>query len=253
MWYPTILMLLPTMSYGYGSEMHRYLGNQVQHQLNITNIPFSNLADDSVWADIVKRKPNYAWSRQLHYIDINECNNNECNTNECVIDKYCDNNCIYTAILNETNTLYMEGYNEESFKFLLHFLQDLFQPMHVYGPYRGGNDLHIRVIRNGSVKNTNMHYLWDTIFPVHYLHATNSTELLVDKLYNFDNMNTYGLYLASIIVDMSEMSCRASYLKSTTIDFDNYYSKFEKEFRDLLQKFINFSISTFKFALKIEN
>jgi hypothetical protein len=253
MWYPTILMLLPTMSYGYGSEMHRYLGNQVQHQLNITNNSFSNLADDSVWADIVKRKPNYAWSRQLHYIDINECNNNECNNNECVIDKYCDNNCIYTAILNETNTLYMEGYNEESFKFLLHFLQDLFQPMHVYGPYRGGNDLHIHLIRNGSVKSTNMHYLWDTIFPVHYLHSTNASDLLVNKVYKFDNMNTYGVYLARIVMDMSKMSCRASYLKSTTIDFDNYFSKFENEFKDLLQKFINFSTSTFKFALKIEN
>lgn len=246
-----IFLFSAKVCYGYGGEMHKYLGNQIQ--LNMKELPSSNLAQDSVWADSIKRQAKYSWSRQLHYIDIEECSYErdidieECSS-ESVIKKYCNNNCIYTAILNETNTLYMEGYKQDSFKFLLHFLQDLFQPMHVYGPYRGGNDLHIQLIKNGSIQNTNLHFLWDTIIPMHVLHVTNGSELKVDNLYNFNSMYDYSNHLQTIILKMSDLSCRASDFNRTTIEFDAYYMRFQEEFQNVLQEFINFSISTFKFA-----
>jgi hypothetical protein len=250
--------ILPWISLcnGYGGEMHKYLGVQLSNNINMDehlsksiafNISNEAMKKYSVWADVIKRQPKYLWSRSLHYIDINECERARSN-----LTKVCENSCIYTGILNETNTIYMEGTNMESFKFLLHFLQDLFQPMHVYGPYRGGNDLQIILKTNGSMKRTNLHYLWDTIFPLHYLNNVNSTILTVKQIYTFKSMYDYNIMLRKIILQVSKVSCKVtkSHLKSSVIDFDKYFKDFKGDFGELLQEYINFAISTCKFIFE---
>jgi hypothetical protein len=242
-----MLLFLPSCV-GYGADMHRYLGVQLYNNIGSSlNITRDDIKQYSVWADIIKRKPQYTWSRPLHYIDMNECGNAN-------IGRYCENNCIYSAILNETNTIYMERKNNditESFKFLIHFLQDLFQPMHVYGPYRGGNDFHVTVKMNNSIKKTNLHYLWDTLFPLYYLRKNGTTDLRVTETYNFSSMLEFEAKLQYYIYNMNKISCKVSDLKSSMIDLNEYYNRFKYDFGYLLQNYINFAVSTCQFIFYI--
>lgn len=136
--------------FAYYQTTHRFLGSRLANSLKTLGldnvignveklVPLSKFGDESTWADKIKRNQEYSWSAKLHYIDINQCNSNQTRVD---LDKYCDNNCIYTGILNMTNSLRDTNFTDQktstdNLKFLLHFLQDLHQPLHLNGWSRG--------------------------------------------------------------------------------------------------------------------
>lgn len=230
---------------GYSYKSHSFLGYYLEDYLNkyhhkiyiktknlLYNESFSNI---STWADRIKQNNNYKWSKPLHYIDIdiNFCNNSLFTNFEI----YCDNNCIYTAILNMTNDLkYNNNYNidnYEKFKFLIHFLQDLNQPMHLLGFFRGGNDYHLEIEKNGTIHKSNLHTLWDSIIPEFYLHNYDYIYLKLNNYQNIKSIFDYISLLKSTLLDNFNTICKIpisryivfeKYFNKTIIDslFDNY-------------------------------
>ena len=162
-----MLIILIFFSYvcGYGYKMHRYLGKLTDSYLEkyepeIYNKVINIFSGDTIssissWADRIKRKQQYSWTKDLHFIDILECRMDK--YDKSIIDKYCENHCIMSALQDFTNSIkYNFKYdyifsdkskltNVELLKFLIHFIQDFSQPMHLLGYDRGGNNFKVNM------------------------------------------------------------------------------------------------------------
>ncbi len=219
-------VLMITVVNGYSFKTHRYLGDLTDKYLSkyepetydkIINILDDNIQSVSTWADSIKRTQKYIWTKPLHYIDILECRKNY--TKE-IVDKYCENKCIYSMIENITNILKDKSENiyklskVELLKFLIHFIQDFNQPMHLLGYTRGGNDLKIIVNHHNRNKTTNLHYIWDSLVPEYYISNFN---------YNFDK-KIKSKDILKILNENIKISCN-NYPILNYIIFENYFNK----------------------------
>jgi hypothetical protein len=261
-------------------KAHLYLGNLTENYLKqydytmyfniITLLNKQSISRSSVWADSIKRQKDYIWSKTLHYEDILICNR----TDKNIIPLYCGEKCIYTAILNMTNALkYNREYSKqininENLKFLIHFLQDLFQPLHIYGPYRGGNDYPIELYIKDKKYMTNMHVLWDSYIPEYFIknHAKiNFKSIYVKKInniYDFQDILTHTMQKnLKLICKMNPYS--TFYNKNNTsnkhntdnidkymilphiINFDDVYDYYIM--KKLFYHYLTFSLSTLYF------
>ncbi|KAI0790376.1 S1/P1 nuclease-domain-containing protein [Abortiporus biennis] len=130
-----------------------------------SNEPPCYISKVATWADQVRRSPQYRYTGVLHYIGAKDDHpSSTCafpgssgwagKTNENVLG----------AIRNMSSIL--DGYiygvvennrAEEALKFLVHFLGDMHQPLHLTGRERGGNG--VKVTFDGRL--TNLHSLWD--------------------------------------------------------------------------------------------
>lgn len=209
------------------TELNNKLDNYLKMESGLT------MEKASTWADRVKRQPKYCWSSPLHYININSC---------FVSDKdiydYCkknDNLCLYNGILD-----YSKPKDIDEFKFLIHLTQDLFQPLHIYGPFRGGNEKKVTVhdrFKNGKprVKKMSMHALWD--------------DYLIKKQFKLTKPEEYfnhGLvvnrpikdYLFEIINNQVKLSCGMVYnFEDDNIYMDAYY---HEEYSMLINEYLTF-------------
>ncbi|PKA55147.1 Endonuclease 2 [Apostasia shenzhenica] len=113
------------------------------------------------WADEVRFR--YHWSSPLHYINTpGVCNykySRDCHNSKGVMGM-----CVVGAINNYTGQLLDCGdlsnqYNlTESLMFLVHFVGDVHQPLHVgFEADEGGNTIIVRWYR----RKTNLHHVWD--------------------------------------------------------------------------------------------
>jgi hypothetical protein len=147
------------------NQIHNNTRMVLHKNYNITTADdFASVAN---WADIVKDMPEYRWSYDLHFIDIQSPPLTRC-LFEPEID--CANGqCVYRAIYNYTKILQKDPYNWEALKFLVHFMGDIFQPFHVgYALDIGGNTIHLsysfddKCSRVHSKAETNLHAIWDS-------------------------------------------------------------------------------------------
>jgi len=171
-----ICIILPCVfSWGpIGHNMTAYVAyNQInnttravlQQNYNITTADeFASIAN---WADTVKDMPEYRWSYDLHFIDIQSPPLTRCffvPELDCATDE-----CVYSAIHNYTSILQKDPYNWIALKFLVHFMGDIFQPFHVgYALDIGGNTIHVSYTFDDecsythSKAQTNLHAIWDS-------------------------------------------------------------------------------------------
>jgi len=219
------------------------MGNLLAEHLDkfpiISKSEFGNV---STWADSVRHQR--PWSAQHHYIDIMECNS----TN---LIEYCKEDCIYTAILNYTNDLHT-NYNYmtdneriESLKFLLHFTQDLFQPMHVYGIYNGGNRYHIYLKYYNELVQTNLHSLWDNYIPMKYIDEIKDKKLLNLTNENFQTMRDVQEELENVIYTMLNTICGKPL--AHVISFLAYYN--EQEMQRIFEMYIRFATKIYNYVV----
>ncbi|KAF9525760.1 S1/P1 nuclease [Crepidotus variabilis] len=126
-----------------------------------------HLAPLSTWAD--DHKKEMPWSANMHF--VNPSNDNPPKnclfpaTNSPGWDGIKHVN-VLDAIKNTTGILQRWANKEandaaasEAVKFLIHFIGDLHQPMHVTGRARGGNG--IKVTFGGPNKESDLHQVWD--------------------------------------------------------------------------------------------
>jgi len=124
-----------------------------------------SMADAAPYPDKYAESSAGRWSEPLHY----------CNLPRDATDwqfKYCPipPSCVVEAILNNTKLLTSEGNQGAQCQFdgsepcplvyLIHFVGDIHQPLHVgYGYDRGGNEVKVTFFG----KSGNLHEVWDTL------------------------------------------------------------------------------------------
>ncbi|KAJ3485320.1 hypothetical protein NLI96_g5036 [Meripilus lineatus] len=148
--------------YGWGTEGHEIVATIAQmylhpsalhgacailspNSLSSGSIPPCHLANVATWADEIKTQPHYRFSKQLHFIGA--------------VDDYPPNTCnfpgpkgwnsklnVVSGVRNTTTILRDHNFSrdssgraEEALKFLIHFLGDMHQPLHLSGRQIGGN------------------------------------------------------------------------------------------------------------------
>lgn len=129
-----------------------------------------DISEASSWADSneVRKNKAYRWSIDSHFLVTNDSpEKGHCDLS---FDPREERN-LYTAMLNYTGRLSGNicgggsGSLNEDLKFLIHYSQDIFQPLHVSGSYRGGNDIDIIV----GKRTISLHNLWDSYIPEYLL------------------------------------------------------------------------------------
>lgn len=116
--------------------------------------PGETLADASLWADEHRR--DVAGSAAWHYVNvpITEAHYDArfCASTGCVVSK------IEEMRATLRNAAASRSEKQQALRFLVHFVEDLHQPLHVGDRSdRGGNDLQVQFFGKG----TNLHRLWD--------------------------------------------------------------------------------------------
>lgn len=253
---------------GYGYKAHEYLGGTNDKYLslyepiiyrNITDLIGGDLRSVSSWADKIKRNSKYTWTAKLHYIDIVECNNGMYDKD--IINKYCENNCIVSIIKDLVNSLkYNKEYlykvnnntlsRSEQLKFLIHFIQDFNQPMHLLGYDRGGNSLKINMYMDGKNKTTNLHYIWDSLLPEYYIHNYLYT-VPFEKVKLPVNFTVNNLLETILNENIKEISCKIypkTSLKIIYLDFNDYFK--DEYLRLLFDNYHKMSILILKYIFE---
>ncbi len=175
------LIMMTSNSWGWGSQGHMIVGQIGQNNLNpnakkavATILKGQTLADVANWADMVKSKPEWAHTKPWHFVDIadgEDYTTSEHKSEGDVVGAITD----MVKVLNTSSSTAME--KENALKFIVHFVGDIHQPLHVGKPEdRGGNDVHITF--NG--KGSNLHALWDSLMimksPLDYMQYANWLE-----------------------------------------------------------------------------
>lgn len=175
----------------------KFLSADVKTAVNalLANQPMSNV---SSWADQVLYAPNstYTWSANLHYADVTtpgRCYympSLDCANAKCVTGAIAN----YSSRLAVNSNLTMSfDQRVEALKFLIHFLGDVHQPLHVgQASNQGGNTISV-ILDNTSM---NLHSVWDSGLLTDYVQATYGNNV------NWVDSLSQDLYLTLIKPDM---------------------------------------------------
>lgn len=253
----------------YAFKTHTFLGSIADTYLSknypeiyekiIQDLQGNSIASVSTWADKVKMKR--PWTKKWHYIDILEC---QSVINGDIVNKYCSKGCIvntiidYTLKLKNQNTLlnfqneevnrivkpHPEPNREEKLKFLIHFLQDFNQPLHLLGYDKGGNNMKIIVNRNKRNRSTNMHEFWDEIIPEYYIKENYYVNYHVNyNDHSNGNINQLIFYILNINI---KIGCKVYPPPNTNyIIFENYYN--EQHVRVLFNNYLSMIVNVMKY------
>jgi len=176
-----VVLSCAAITYGWGAEGHNITALIAQTYLTeaaktgvCTYLGSCNLVDYVSWADQVRSTPQFAWSAPLHFMNTND---NPPST--CFVDytASCPNNfCVVGAITNFTQNLLKGTYMQDSLRFLIHFIGDCHQPLHICGKELGGNDVDVTFYTT----STNLHAVWDTY--------------IIERRTDTDGNGTYGYF-----------------------------------------------------------
>jgi len=159
------LLLIPVPCLGWGADGHRIVGQIGERCLTPEGrtlveeiLVGQSLAEASTWADEIKSDDSWNWARPLHYANVPTDATGFDLTRDCP-----ERGCVVRAILEYSDVLADESASTperaEALRFLVHFVGDIHQPLHVSrAEDRGGNSIHVRFF--GS--ETNLHRTWDT-------------------------------------------------------------------------------------------
>ncbi|MBN1568597.1 MAG: S1/P1 nuclease [Acidobacteria bacterium] len=157
-----MILLLPEGLWGWGWVGHRVVAKMAEERLTpaakkaVKNLlgPGVSMAEASTWADEQQEVPE---SSRWHYVNVP--------IQEMRYDRrYCQaGGCVVSKIEEFKRTLLNPGAGRlekhQALKFLIHFIADLHQPMHVGdNKDQGGNLLQVRFFGDGS----NLHRVWDS-------------------------------------------------------------------------------------------
>lgn len=254
----------------FSKTTHSYLGKSsdaylIKYEPELYNkinkvLNGQTISSVSSWADSIKRSKKYYWTKTFHYIDILECRKGIYDT--VAIDRYCKGSCIISALYSFVEELksrqkdnkcesgkYIFGRgqvlsDEDLLKFIIHFIEDFAEPMHLLGYERGGNNLKLKVkMPNGKIKKCSLHQLWDSLLPEYYTKIFNP---LFD--YDVSKPINYTSFVEQKLNDNVHIACLV-YPRSTDIIVLEEY--FNKEYLDTLFKnYHDMSLGTFKYIFQ---
>lgn len=159
------LVCLSVIAYPWGKDGHHivsiiaeaYLTTETQTGI-MNLLGNETLLEIDTWADSIKRDPGYEWSRPLHFLNPPK------SMDEFVLERDCPpEGCIVSAIIEYRAVLQDKMATKEqkieALKFLVHFIGDIHQPLHVSRAEDfGGNNIRVEFFHNVM----NLHSVWDT-------------------------------------------------------------------------------------------
>lgn len=133
---------------------------------------------EATWADEVRSDNKYAYSYQWHYQDLDD-NMNSADIQKLLNNPKAEGEYLFFAIDSLTKRLKSSKNDAEALKFLVHFVGDLHQPMHMgRKDDKGGN----KVDFNWFGRKTNLHSVWDgAIIENQKMSYTEYSQYLQDK------------------------------------------------------------------------
>eukprot|EP00475_Leptophrys_vorax_P043454 TRINITY_DN8376_c0_g1_i2.p1 TRINITY_DN8376_c0_g1~~TRINITY_DN8376_c0_g1_i2.p1 ORF type:complete len:287 (-),score=51.80 TRINITY_DN8376_c0_g1_i2:1657-2517(-) len=163
----TILVQQLTQVRGWGHTGHAAVAAVASELLSSTStsalksiLHGKTIQDYASWADEGEAKSKYPGSSKLHFVDM-QSSKFDC---EYVRERDCpDNWCLAGAIDNYTSLIKSGGAQDlsDGVKFLVHFIGDLANPLHVgFASDRGGTQLKGTFLGRSA---KNLHSVWDGV------------------------------------------------------------------------------------------
>jgi len=165
--FPIFAIGLTLILVSWGYTGHRTIGFITENHLTSNaKLAIKDLLGDTsiseacTWADDARREPQYANTANWHFLNIPLGLNYES------FKKYVDTvktENVYSALINAEKELTDKNTSKQqkihALKFMMHFVGDLHQPMHISREEdKGGSTIQV----NYNDKGTNLHSLWDT-------------------------------------------------------------------------------------------
>lgn len=157
------LLLISQSGWCWGTQGHMIVAQIAEDNLTpnakraVTKLlPGLSLAEVANWADSIKGDPEWAHTKPWHFADIPD-------DEDYGTAPQSQEGDVVVAITDMVRTLKDSGADlidkQSALKFIIHFMGDIHQPLHVGRPDdHGGNS--IRVTFEG--RQTNLHSLWDS-------------------------------------------------------------------------------------------
>ena len=164
----SIIAILCAALISWGFKGHKAVATIAENHLtsNVKQIvdgtlDIRQMSDVASWADEVRNQPEYRHTAPLHFLNL-PLGLNQQQFEQAVKAQPQPN--VYTAIMDCEKELSNKQEKDwtkrqEALKFLIHFVGDAHQPMHVSrAEDKGGNTIQVRFDDRG----TNLHSVWDT-------------------------------------------------------------------------------------------
>ena len=154
--------------YFWGANGHRIVGQIAENHLSekaavavADLIGPEGLAQVSTWADEIRSDPNWRHAAPWHYITVEDDETYgklpETPKNEDGIENIVDALLYFESVLRSPEAEHLK--KAEALKFLVHFVGDIHQPLHVgRSDDRGGNSIEVSWFWQPS----NLHRVWDS-------------------------------------------------------------------------------------------
>lgn len=166
-----------TPALAWGPEGHRLAGRiawlrlDAETRLAISELlgdgEYSSLAEASVWPDLYAREfEQYRWAGPLHYVNVDPWAEAYERRRDCPRGRDCVVEAIHRFSTVVGDRSRSRGDRREALLFLVHFVEDIHQPLHVAHPDdRGGNDTQVYWFG----RERNLHQVWDDGLPGRFL------------------------------------------------------------------------------------
>jgi nuclease S1 len=157
-----LLILVPGVAFPWGANGHRAVGRIAEHHLSAAAargvaaiLGGESLAQASTWPDEIRSDPAWDRAKPWHYVTIPDGETYESSV------KSPDGDVVeaiarFTRVLQDPQATAED--KVEGLRFLVHFVGDLHQPLHVGKPGDQGGNL-VKVTWFGEP--TNLHAVWD--------------------------------------------------------------------------------------------
>ena len=145
-----LVLILSIPCFGWGRDGHKITGTIATHYLTpeakaavTALLGDQTLADVSTWVDEIRSDSAYRWASPLHYSNVKPGEaefdlSRDCPERACVVSAINK----YTEVLQTADASH--GEKAEALKFLVHFVGDIHQPLHVsHAKDKGGNDIKV--------------------------------------------------------------------------------------------------------------
>ncbi len=159
-----VWLCVPGACLGWGRDGHRITAQIAAGRLSPAAraavevlLDGAAMSDVANWADEIRDDPSYRWSAPLHYADLPAGEDRFILARDCPA-----KGCVVSAVIRFDEVLRRPdataAEKNEALKFLIHFVADAHQPMHVARARdRGGNDVRVKFLG----KPLNLHQVWD--------------------------------------------------------------------------------------------
>lgn len=159
-----VFLLITTQSWAWGPQGHMVVAQIAENNLTPSAkaaikkiLNNQSLASVANWADTVKSKGEWAHTKSWHFVDIED-------GDDYTTAEHNHEGDVIGAITDMVKALSQRNIDpvskENALKFIVHFVGDIHQPLHVGRPEdRGGNDISITF----EGRNSNLHALWDSL------------------------------------------------------------------------------------------